>query len=84
MTVPNKSTDIEDIKLTLGKQSQILEYVVKHTETTTQSLDLLRTAVTTMQAQMSFTWKLIGVVGSLAIAVSGGVVGAFITHFIGH
>ncbi len=75
---------VDDLKLTLATQATVLEYVVKHSEQTEQSLDLLRIAVTTLQTQMSFTWKLAGVLGGIGIAVVGGTVGAIVSHILPH
>jgi hypothetical protein len=76
------SAEIDDLKTTMAKQTTILEYVVKHTESTAASLDLLRIAVTKIETQISSAWKIIILLSSFGIAVTGGAVGAFVAHFL--
>jgi len=74
--------DVRNIKIDLileavQKQQDSFELVIKQfAEVVTD----VRTAITRLQDKQDFTWKVIGIVGSLILVTIGAIIGQFV-HF---
>ncbi len=74
--------DVRNVKIDLileelSKQQESFELVIKQFgEVVTD----VRTAITRLQDKQDFTWKVVGIVGSLILVTIGAIIGRFV-HF---